>query len=187
MPSSTTAGLKQPNAIDLLHRPPPSAPAKTPSTPPAASNERPHRLDLTPDEPTGETTSPSPRASNPPGRAMRSIRSRCPDLPRVLISEDSCHAARVVCALVAGRGNLASQALHKRLGFTEMPKPGFRPEGTPRTHDPSSSTVLNYTGSSERLGSKGQRRAHGRALLTLSARTLLPRRGRSVTGHMPPR
>src|SRR4029077_12482166 len=46
----------------------PSAPGKTPSTPPAASTERPHRLNLTPDEPTGQTTSPSPRASNPPGR-----------------------------------------------------------------------------------------------------------------------
>jgi hypothetical protein len=37
-------------------------------------------------------------------------------------------------------------------------------------HDPSSSTALNYTGSPERLGSKGQRRVHGRALLTLTER-----------------
>src|SRR5690348_18023600 len=65
------------------------------------------------------------------------------------------------------------------LDLPRCPEPGFRPEGTPMTHDPSSSTALNYTGSSERLGSKGQRRVHGGALLTLSARTLLPHRGRT--------
>jgi hypothetical protein len=42
-------------------------------------------------------------------------------------------------------------------------------------HDPSSSTALNYTGSPERLRSKGQRRVHGRALLTLTERPHLPR------------
>jgi hypothetical protein len=123
MPSSTTAGLKQPNASIFSTGASPSAAGKTPSTPPAASTERPHRLDLTPDEPTDETTSPSPRA------AMRSMLQSLPALPRVLISEDSCHAARVVCAPVAGRGNLASQALHKRLGFTEMPGTWIPPGG----------------------------------------------------------
>jgi len=69
MPPSTTAGLKQPNAIDLHFIT--GLPIGTCQDAPAlsaASNERPHRLDLTPGEPTGETTSPSPTASNPPGR-----------------------------------------------------------------------------------------------------------------------
>jgi hypothetical protein len=62
--------------------------------------------------------------------------------------------------------------------YTDAPNLDSAPEDTPRTHDPSSSTALNYTGSSERPGSKGQRRVHGRTLLTLSTRTLLPRVGR---------